>query len=163
MAHVGIGQWTTLNVDWIYEWMATFSTFNPVVSWLHFWESVCIVFHCNHSEMGYSDTRVRFKCGSGTIFSNKNQSTNQSTFLNTCILCMAKSMLPAFTWMSLPLIGIGIRPCWVNLMEMHEHNRLSVISLTEESKLLSTMYQWKKSQNPLEWQILMGVLSKFKP
>ena len=24
----------------IYEWMATFSTFNPAFSWLHFWESV---------------------------------------------------------------------------------------------------------------------------
>ncbi len=28
-----------LNVDWIYESMATFSAFHPVVSWLHFWES----------------------------------------------------------------------------------------------------------------------------
>ena len=28
-----------LNVGWIYEWMATFSTFDPVVSWLHFRES----------------------------------------------------------------------------------------------------------------------------
>ena len=27
---------TPLIVDWIYEWIATFSTFNPVVSWLHF-------------------------------------------------------------------------------------------------------------------------------
>ena len=29
-----------LNDGWIYEWMATFSTFDPVFSWLHFWESV---------------------------------------------------------------------------------------------------------------------------
>ena len=31
-----------LNVDWIYEWMATFSTFDPVISWLHVWESVVV-------------------------------------------------------------------------------------------------------------------------
>ena len=28
-----------LSVDWIYEWMATFSTFDVVASWLYFWES----------------------------------------------------------------------------------------------------------------------------
>ncbi len=28
------------NVDWIYEWMATFSTFDAMSRWLHFWESV---------------------------------------------------------------------------------------------------------------------------
>ncbi len=28
-----------LNVDWIYEWMATCSTFDPEIIWLHFWES----------------------------------------------------------------------------------------------------------------------------
>ena len=33
--------WTSLsNVNWIYEWTTTFSTFDPMVSWLHFWESV---------------------------------------------------------------------------------------------------------------------------
>ncbi len=28
------------NVDWIYQWMATFSTFDAMSRWLHFWESV---------------------------------------------------------------------------------------------------------------------------
>ena len=28
------------NVDWIYKWMATFSTFDAMSRWLHFWESV---------------------------------------------------------------------------------------------------------------------------
>ncbi len=32
-----------LNVDWIYEWMATFSTFHAMSRWLHFWESVAIL------------------------------------------------------------------------------------------------------------------------
>ncbi len=38
------------NVDWIYEWMATFSTFDAMSRWLHFWGRVYNIsfWECKH-------------------------------------------------------------------------------------------------------------------